>query len=213
MGASLIQPAAHGREHGSVPMRRGKGATRSTRKSALVGCLLAAALAGCNGDSGLGAEPLVTPSDFPTTGTATASSAATPPPVDEQSAILSQYRLFWKSLTPVAKLPASLRRAALARYTVDPELKSLLAGMAMVEARQRRFYGADLPRAATASISPDSLRSVVDDCQDSSHAGLSDGATGRRLTYGSARNHVVVTMNKASGIWKVYFVSYVKTPC
>lgn len=205
MSASVTQPAEHGQEQHLVDATRGSGAGRGARKIVLVGFLLSTCLVGCSSDGSIAADPLPTASSSAPT--------ASPTLADEQQAILSQYRLFWSSLTPVSKMPAAQRRAALAKYTVDPELKSLLAGLAQTDAKKQVFYGADRPRATQASISPDGVKAVIDDCQDSSQSGNADRATGRKVTVGVARNHVVVTMTRSDGVWKVYFVSHTKTRC
>ena len=173
-------------------------------RCASVGALLLA-LAGCNDAN-----------DITVHNPATSSPTASPTPtgMSEQEAVLGQYRKFWSSLTPISRMPAAKRRPSLAPFTMDPELKSLIAGMASSDRKGQVFYGADLPRATEASVSPDGLTAVVDDCQDSSHAGLALRRTGQRLTVGVVRNHVVVTMKKAhGGLWKVYFVSHSKTSC
>jgi hypothetical protein len=206
MSAPVIQPLAPGREQGSVGAPRGEGATRSTRKISLVGLLLTASLAACSSDKGIGIDPIATP----TSSAATAS----PTPIGEQQALLSQYRLFWASLTPVSKMPASQRRAALEDYTSDPELKSLVAGMAAIESKGQVYYGAAVPRPSVPPVDPEQTVVLVDDCQAANHAGLANRANLRHLTVGVARNHVVVTLKRRVGeAWKVTFVSYTKTPC
>jgi hypothetical protein len=110
-------------------------------------------------------------------------------------------------------MPAAQRRAALEQYTVDPELKSLLAGMAKIDAKRQVYYGADVPRATQASIAPDGTTAVVNDCQDSRHSGVARRSDLAPLTQGVPRNHVVVTMKKLADTWKVSFVSYTTTPC
>jgi hypothetical protein len=206
MSASTQQPPAHGPQGALARASRDGSRSRPIVKSLLVGSLLVVTAAGCNGTSkGVGIEP-------PPTNTTTQPATATSTP-SVQDAILAQYRAFWAKLTTISKMPAAGRRAALTAITVDPELKSLLAGMAATDAKGQVFYGADIPRATTASISPDGNRAVVDDCQDSSHAGNADRRTGQRLTVGVARNHVVTTMSRSANVWKVYFVSHTKTPC
>lgn len=205
MGAPPSIPPAHRWEGGSGRAPSGGDVARPLPRTLLIGALLVVALAGCNGSGRVQVEPIATGSSPSATATAT--------PVSEQQAILSQYRTFWSSLTSVSRMPAAQRRSALAAYTVDPELKSLLAGMARIDAKGQVFYGADIPRATQASISPDGVTAVVNDCQNSSHSGLAGRSTGERLTVGVARNHVVATMKKSSGMWKVYFVSHSKTPC
>lgn len=205
MSASTQQPPAHGPQGGLVRASRDSSPARPLVKRLLVGSLLIATAAGCNGDSkGVGVQPVPTSTSPVATATPT-------PSVQDQ--ILTQYRAFWARLTPVSRMPAASRRAALSAFTVDPELRSLLAGMAATDAKGRVFYGADVTRATQASINPDGSRAVIDDCQDSSGAGDADKATGKKLTYGSRRNHVVTTMSRDGSTWKVYFVSYSKTTC
>lgn len=187
---------APGRASSPVPAPR-----RSAR--VLAGSLLLAALAGCNHGSGVQLSPL----------SSTLPNASSSPSPTEEAAVLGQYRTFWSSLTAVSRMPAGAREAALARYTVDPELRSLLAGMLATDRRGEVYYGADVPRASQASIAADGLTAVVNDCQDSTHSGVATRAGGQPLTAGVARNHVVVTMKKAAGLWKVAFVAYTKTPC
>jgi hypothetical protein len=205
LSASPSTPPAHRREGGSVRAPSGGDAARPRPRTLLVGSLLFAALAGCNGSGRVQVEPIATGSSPSATGSAT--------PVSEQQAILSQYRTFWSSLTSVSRMPAAQRRTALAAYAVDPELKSLLAGMARIDAKGQTFYGAHIPRATSASISPDGLTAVVNDCQDSTRTGLARRSDLAPLTKGVARNHVVVTVKRSAGAWKIYFVSYTKTPC
>lgn len=153
-------------------------------------------------------------SDAAPTKSAPAPSVTATPSPDEQAVLLSQYRKFWTTLAPVSRMAAALRRAELAKVAVDPELKSLLAGMLKTDAKGQVFYGAHVPRATTARISPDAMTGLVNDCQDSTKTGLATRSTMTPVTAGVARNHVVVTMKKApDGLWKVAFVSYTKTPC
>jgi hypothetical protein len=186
-------------------MPSGGDVARPLSRTLLIGALLSAALAGCNGNGRVQVEPIATGSS--------PSATAGASPVSEQQAILSHYRTFWSSLTSVSRMPAAQRRTALMAYAVDPELKSLLAGMARIDAKGQVFYGAHIPRATSASISPDGLTAVVNDCQDSTRTGLARRSDLAPLTKGVARNHVVVTMKTSAGGWKIFFVSYTKTPC
>lgn len=127
--------------------------------------------------------------------------------------MLAQYRKFWATLTPVSRMPAAERRAVLAELAVDPALKSILFGMTQADSKGQVFYGSDVPR-PVARINPDATTGLVDDCQDSSRAGVAERATGKRVTVGVARNHVSVTMKKQPGEqWKVAFIDYAKSPC
>jgi hypothetical protein len=205
MSASAVQPPAHGREGGSDRVTGGHAVPTRARKSLLVGCAAVLLASGCNGGKTTVTDPTASPSSATPSPTATTA--------DEQQLVLDQYRKFWASLTNVSRMPASERPAALFPFTVDPELKSLLAGMKATDAKGQVFYGAAVPRAITASLSPNGSRAVVDDCQDSRNSGLARRSDMAPLTKGVARNHVVVTMKQSGDVWKVYFVSYSKTPC
>lgn len=101
----------------------------------------------------------------------------------------------------------------LTELAVDPALKSILAGFVEADAKGQVLYGANVPR-PTARINPDASTGLVDDCQDSSKAGVAERSTGKRVTVGVARNHVSVTMKKQTGgLWKVAFIDYAKSPC
>lgn len=204
MSASIQQPPAHGPQGGVVTASRDSSPARPAVQGLLVGSLLVATLAACNGSSkGVGIEPVATAS------TPAATASATPSVQDE---ILSQYRAFWSQLTPVSRMPAANRRGALAAYVIDPELKSLVAGFAKLDSKGQVLYGSNKPR-PVASVSSVGATAVVDDCQDSSAAGAANRADSQPVTKGVGRNHVVVTMKKSSDLWKVYFISYSKTPC
>jgi hypothetical protein len=188
-----------------TPMPKGSPSNpRTVRLSLVAAALFVGAVAGCNDSPRTNASPIVN------SGT---TARPTPSTTGEQAAILSQYRLFWSSLTPVSRMPAAARRGELAKFTVDPELKSLLAGMLRTDQKGEAFYGAHIPRATSASPSADGLTAVVNDCQDSTKTGLARRSDLAPLTKGVLRNHVLVTMKKSAGIWKVAFVSYSQTPC
>lgn len=154
-------------------------------------------------------------SDATPTGPSTPSTltSATPSP-DERVMLLNQYRKFWITLTPISRMPTAVRRTELAKVAIDPELKSLLAGMSKNDRAGQVFYGAAIPHPRPVPLSPDRATAVVDDCQDAASTGLATRSTLAPVTVGVARNHVVVTMKKApDGLWKVAFVSHTKTPC
>lgn len=166
--------------------------------------LVGSGIAGCAGDADGAASP------SPTLSVRPSPSAS---PVDEQAALLGQYRKFWESLTPISRLPETERQPALAELAVDPALKSLLEGMRQADTKGQVFYGADVPRPKV-RINPDATTALVDDCQDSSNAGIAVKETEERVTVGVARNHVSVTMKKQPGApWKVAFIDYTKSPC
>lgn len=201
MNASSLTPPSR---RSQAPAPRGPS-HRPSRTRRLVGCALVVVAAGCSNDP----VEVATPSTAPRS----ALPSSAPPTPDSQAAVLAQYRLFWSSLTSIQRKPEAERRAALAALAVNPALESLLNGMASADAKGQQFYGANVPRAASAQLTTDGLRAVVDDCQDSSDAGLAERSTGKPVTVGVDRSHVVVTLQRAEGRWKVSFVSYPKTPC
>jgi hypothetical protein len=95
---------------------------------------------------------------------------------------------------------------------MNPELSSVLTGMSKLDAKGEVLYGQNRPR-PTVKVSPNGLTAVVDDCQDSSQAGTANRRSMQPLNVGSERNHVVVTMKKASQDWKLAFVAYTTKPC
>ena len=111
-------------------------------------------------------------------------------------------------------MPAAQRRFKLAEVAVNPELKSLVGGMASNDRDGQVFYGAQILHPMPIRVTQDGTTAVVDDCQDSRHTGLADKATMATVTVGVAHNHVVLTMKRtADDLWKVAFVSYTTTRC
>ena len=108
---------------------------------------------------------------------------------------------------------SSSRAAILSPFAVDPELKSLLSGMASGDQHGTAFYGQDRPRPTVAELSLAQGLAVIRDCQDSSNSGNADRRSGRRLTVGVARHLVVSTMHQVGGTWRVAFVTYKPAKC
>jgi hypothetical protein len=201
MSASSLTPPTQRRHWAPAP--RGSY-VRHLVTSVLVGSALLLTAAACSGDA------VGTPPPRPSS---TLSPPVAPTPADEQAQLLAQYRKFWATLTPASRMLAAERRAVLSELAVDPALKSILFGMTQADAKGHVFYGADVPR-PTVRINPDASTGLVDDCQDSSRAGVAERASGKRVTVGVARNHVSVTMKKQPGdLWKVAYVDYAKSPC
>lgn len=189
---------------GGGPLRRCVGAVRV---AACLGTGIAILFgAGCSGSSNNIAQPL-TQSSTPATPTAS-------PTASVSQQVLAQYQTFWSALTPASRASAGARRGILAQVATDPELSSLLSGIARERARGRAFYGVDVPRAHVSQILMTQGIAVVDDCQNSAGSGVVDLSSGQRLTKGVPRNHVVSTMHRGSdGIWRVASVEYPNTSC
>jgi hypothetical protein len=193
-----------------MSLRRSRHRTRRAR-AARAGLAIGAVLvlSGCSG-GGHGSAQSASTAPVSPPSTPTSSS----PPSDVRAQVLAQYRAFWQQLTPASRALAAARAAMLSPYAGDPELASLLRGMAQADSKSQVFYGENLPRPKLLRYSAPQGTAVVDDCQDSAHAGVAERRSRRHLTVGVARNHVVVTMHRdASGSWRVVFVSYTRTKC
>lgn len=173
----------------------------------LVAVAVVGALSGC---SGVGPAAAPAPSATPSVVPRPAATLALP--LDSKAQLLKQYEAFWSSLSSISRRPASQRRTALAKITMDPELKSAVEDLAGLDAKGQVLYGSNLPR-PNPKIAPDGLTAVVDDCQNSTMAGVANATTMARISAGVPRNHVVVTSKKSDGTWKIAFVAYTRTPC
>lgn len=211
MSPSIVRPAQRHRHSEPMPAPRRSAAPRGRHSGLVVGAVIACLLSGCSA----GSTPTAVNAPPTAVGSPTASRSSTPARAvpDRQALLLAQYRAFWSSLAAVSRMPATKRRKVLSAVVIDPALRSALANMAELEARGQVLYGRNQPR-PTAKISPDGITAVVNDCQDSTHAGVATQRTLAPVTVGVARNHVVVTMKKVDGsAWKIAFISYTKTPC
>lgn len=190
-----------------LPPRPGRCGLRAAKLTAVVVCLTV--LTSACGSGGAVARDL--PSATPVLAPPASPSAAN---TNDAAKILAQYRGFWRTLTPASRAAARDRPALLAAYATNPALKSLLAGIEAQRLKGYVYYGVDELRPTIETLSVSRGTAVVNDCQDSTRAGLEDQATGRKLTAGKPRNHVVTTMHRsATGVWLVAFVTYPKTPC
>jgi len=185
--------------------------TPATRGAAAAAVLAAAlAVAGCSSASGVNAQDPVTPAPTatPTSTTNTSDSAPSSSPsaktaVTPQSAyILSQYRAFFASLTPLSKASYSARFGAMQKLAVDPELTRVMGGMAASTQAGEVFYGEDIVRPMIASVVGDVA--TIADCQDTSGHGREKLATGEKVTVGVNNTLANVTMKRgADGVWRV----------
>jgi hypothetical protein len=184
-----------------------RGPWRPSAVTAGVTIAAAVAMAGCSGDGQAGTAqsappaPQSSPSVSPTA------------PTDVKTEVLDQYRAFWAHLTPASLAGEERRREILAPFTADPELKSLISGIAKDRARGRVFYGQPVVRPRVTQLSESQGVAVVRDCQDASHTGDKDVRTGRRLTKGSPRTLVVATLHRLRSAWRVVFVSFPSSSC
>jgi hypothetical protein len=175
---------------------------------AFVACALL--VAGC---SSSGSSPQLGDPASSTPAVTTPTTSAPPQPT-MRAQVLAQYQGFWSHLTAASRAPAAQRRAILQPYAANPELKSLLAGIARDRTKGRVFYGAPVIHATVSLPAGVPRTAVVRDCQDATHTGDQDLKTGRRLTKGTPHTLVVSTLHSASGgHWRVAFVTFPKRSC
>jgi len=138
-----------------------------------------------------------------TTATATPSARAFP----EQAAIVSQYRAFFASLTPLSKVTYAVRYPGMRKLAVDPELTRVMGGIAAAQAAGEVAYGDLVVRPAISSITRDTA--ALTDCQDNSHHGRMKVATGKVVTVGRSNQLAKVTMRRGrDGVWRIATVEY-----
>lgn len=204
-------------EQEARPMTRRRSGTRraargrAVRKEPWLRARWALAAGGIAFIAGCGGSGHATVTDG---ATGSASPTSTPSiSASGQHQVLDQYRAFWAELTPASHAVASRRRAMLEPFAADPELKSLVQGMARDRANGRVFYGQPVVRASVTQFSEVRGIAVVRDCQDATHTGDKDARTGRVLTKGTAHTLVVATLHKLATSWRVVFVSFPRQSC
>jgi hypothetical protein len=131
---------------------------------AALAVVTATALVGCTGNSDAAPAASVTSATKPEPMLSTSS------PATAAEVALSDYRAFWAALPVAARLKAGPRGRLLARYLVAPALGAVTGSLASQAAFGKRLYGANLPRPTLAHLGSGTAR--IDDCQDSSHAGV-----------------------------------------
>jgi hypothetical protein len=181
------------------------------RGSGIAVLTVAVALAGVSGCSSGPMQQATTQDSVAaptTTAPATGSNSA-----GDQQLIERQYAAFWRSLTPASSVKPEDRRRLLSPVTADPELTSLLTGIARDRRRGRVYYGRPVLHPRIEKLVPDKGVAVVRDCQDAAGTGDRSTSTGRLITRGSAHTLVISTMHRAAGTWKVAFVSFPGRSC
>jgi hypothetical protein len=188
-----------------------RGSACGGRQTLIAAGVLVAVAASASCSGGSGGLRIADSSATPSTVT---SAPVVAPGASARQQVIEQYDAFWSHVPQASRAPATRRRAILAPFAVDPELTSLLQGMATQDVRGEVIYGTNIPRPTVKSLSEAQGVAVVTDCQDSSHSGVERRSDHRLLTVGVARNPVVATMQRdGDGTWRVSFVSYPNRSC
>lgn len=193
-----------------------------------VAALGAAVLTGCvhpdrppgrqppDADSGAGASAGAAPNHTTSTPpTTVASSGAARSEATDRRAVEEAYRRFWMlEATFDTGSPQPRWALVLAQVAVDPVLTRLVEAAAVQRRNGLRVYGYPLPRPTIPTIGG-RTRITLTDCQDDSHTGQADAATGVPRSVGVARTPVVAVLVRAAadGQWRVSDVRYTGGRC
>ncbi|MBO4269073.1 hypothetical protein [Microbispora triticiradicis] len=161
----------------------------------------ASAVTACQ-SSGTAPEPTLTMTPPSPTPTATTS----------EDAVLAVYRDLYPAGQRAERAYPAERKAILEHVATQPLLNRMLRGIAALRATHRVTWGNPEHHPFDVRIERD--RAILHDCQDARKGGQADDRTGKRLTHGTSRIHLVATLTKgADGAWRVSKVEQVKEPC
>ncbi|MFG1697244.1 hypothetical protein [Nonomuraea sp. NPDC049309] len=154
--------------------------------------------------SGSAPKPLSTETLAPAT--------PTPTPTTDRDAVLAAYRELYRAGPRAEQVPADERRAILAQVATQPLLDTMLKGIDALRASGRVTWGQPVLHVFDVQVQGD--RAALHDCQDARKAGQADDRTGKRLTHGMPRTHMVAALVKEpDGVWRVAKVDQLEEPC
>lgn len=183
-----------------------------------------ALLVACSSAGGVAPEPRNSPAESASVSPSPSGSSPTPstrpsvsgPPktssspsgtAADEAAALSQYRLFFGSLTPLSKVPYDVRYEAMSKLAVDPELTQVMGAIATAQNSGEQYFGTPTLRPKVESISDG--KATILDCQDTSKNGRQKIATGVEVSIGRTNSYARVTMILGQdGLWRVSTVGY-----
>lgn len=129
-----------------------------------------------------------------------------------QAAVEAAYKEYWRVEQVVMQLPESEWSAHIHEVAAGAQADRVLDGLRSLREQSLTVYGSMMPRVSRVDVSGD--QATVQDCQDSSHGGQADAATGKPKTVGVPRSPVTATlMRGADGRWRVTGVSYPEGTC
>jgi hypothetical protein len=184
--------------------------------AALVAALgLVAGLAGgCTRASGDGGPTPTASTEPVSTGPVVTATASVDREAADRAAVEQAYRQFWLVTWSVDReYPASDWRRVVAEVAVDPELGLVVSGRQRLRQNGLTSYGEPVPHPRVLPVLGAGVARVRD-CQDASHSGQAEVATGRARTVGVARNPVeAVLVRGADGRWRVSRISFPGGSC
>lgn len=172
------------------------------------GVAAAALLAGCGG-------PATVP--LPAHSTSLRAPTAAPSASDAGSAraqVIAAYTAYFPVLKAAEAAAPAQAKAMLAPYAAQPYLDKILAQMASYRAQDEVASGYVTPHITKATVS--GRLAEVYDCQDASHATLTNTLTGKITPplKGSARTYLIASLALGSdGRWRLTSLAHVSVPC
>jgi hypothetical protein len=138
--------------------------------------------------------------------------APTTRPTGAQPEVEAAYRRFWQVAQTLDQHPESTWRPLLSQVAADPLLTDVLDGLHASTAAGYRQWGSLVLRPTIAELT--ATRATIVDCQDGSHSGELDTATGLATNVGQSRTAITATLAKdATGHWRVTTARYLSAQC
>ncbi len=167
------------------------------------------------GASTITTESVSPPSEAQSTGDllTKASDLASDEAVD-QAAIEAQWVRFWRIYPTLFRSPQAEWVPTVGEVAVEPTVSQVIADATDQVQRGLEIYG-DVGHDVSfvESIAGKSIATLAD-CQDQSHFGSMNAATGEKLTVGVAKDAMRATFSKGSdAVWRVQQIYYLDTPC
>jgi hypothetical protein len=185
------------------------GSARSTITAAIAcGAATLAALAGCGGP---GTVPLPAKSSSLRSPSASAPASA---PDSARAQVIAVYTGYFPASAAAETAAPSRARAILAPYAAQPYLDKVLAQMASYRAHDEVASGYVTPHVTKVTVN--GRVAQVYDCQDASHATLTNTRTGKVVPppAGSARTYLIASLARGrDGRWRLTSLAHVAVPC
>jgi len=203
-----LQSAPYGNDRVARPAARAKFARNAATALIPAGVAVLALLAGCGGSATV---PLPAKSSSLRAPSASASASA-PDPARAQ--VVAAYTAYFPALKAAEAVPSAQAKALLAPYAAQPYLDKVLAQMASYRAHDEVASGYVTPHVT--KITVNGQLAEVYDCQDASHATLTNSRTGKVSPplKGSARTYLIASLARGSdGRWRLTSLAHVAVPC
>jgi hypothetical protein len=193
-------PARH-----NLPARTIRDAVTTLAASAVAGVTL---LSGCSSPASVPLPARSTSLHAPATSQSPSGTGSA-----RQQVIAAYTAYFPASQAAEAAAPARAQ-AILAPYAAQPYLGRVLAQMASYRARDEAASGYVVPHVIKVTVT--GRLATVYDCQDASHATLTDTRTGKITPplKGSARTYLIASLARGTdGRWRITSLAHVAVPC